>query len=99
MVSQSGMSIVDWVRNERFVELWHESNRYFDIRRWVIGEQQLGYGKRVVLNAQVEAPTFEEFNQPMPLNFPYTWGRKLYVYPIWYHELARNPRLVQAPGF
>ncbi|MCM1029638.1 MAG: RagB/SusD family nutrient uptake outer membrane protein [Pseudoflavonifractor sp.] len=99
MVSASGMSIMEWVRNERFCELWNESNRFFDIRRWVIGEQQLGYGKRIVLNAQVEKPTFEEFNQKMPLNFPYTWGRKLYVYPVWYHELARNPQLVQAPGF
>lgn len=99
MVSATGMPIMEWVRNERFLELWNESNRYFDIRRWVIGEEQLGYGKRVVLNAQVEGPTFEEFNQKMPLNFPYTWGRKLYVYPIWYHELARNPQLVQAPGF
>lgn len=99
MVSATGMPIMEWVRNERFIELWNESNRFFDIRRWVKGEELLGYGKREVLNAQVEAPSFEEFNQVMPLNFPYTWGRKLYVYPVWYHELARNPQLVQAPGF
>lgn len=99
MVSASGKTIMDYVRNERFIELWNESNRFFDIRRWVQGEELLGYGKRRVLNAQVVSPSIEEFNQPMQLNFPYTWGRKLYIYPIWYHELARNPQLVQAPGF
>lgn len=99
MVAQSGMSIVDWVRNERFIELWNESQRFFDIRRWKLGQQQLGYGTRMVLNCQVENPSFEEFFTPMPLNFPYTWGDRLYVYPVFYNECNKNPQLVQAPGY
>lgn len=28
------MTLTDWVRNERFVELFEEGHRYYDVRRW-----------------------------------------------------------------
>lgn len=99
MVAETGMPIMEWVRNERFIELWNECNRFFDIRRWVIGEEKLGYGKRMVLNTQVVNPSVEEFNQPQALNFPYTWGNRLYIYPVWFEETNRNPNIIQAPGY
>lgn len=100
MVSTSGMSIVDWVRNERSVEFFAEGKRFFDIRRWVQGDKYLGLGKRQGLNSlQKENPTFEEFNQPTRLPYTYTWGNKLYLYPIQYGDVYANPQLVQNPGY
>lgn len=100
MIGKGGMSLLDWVLNERRIEFFGESHRYFDIRRYVEGEKYLGYGKRMGLNAiQKEFPTFEEFNQPISLPYPYTWGNKLYLYPIPQNEVYANPQCVQNPGF
>ncbi|UVV54743.1 RagB/SusD family nutrient uptake outer membrane protein [Bacteroides thetaiotaomicron] len=37
----NNMTIKDWVHNERFVELWNEGHRFFDVRRWAEGGQVL----------------------------------------------------------
>lgn len=97
------MSIMDWVRNERFVELFEEGHRYYDLRRWCIAPQMLEAGVRYGLNAVVEDPSFEEFNTPTLVDQPYRWDNKLYLLPIWsrsgYDELYSNPQMVQAPGY
>lgn len=100
MAAQSGMSVRDWVRNERFIEFWNEGIRYFDIRRWVLGNERLGFGTRHVLNgANIQDPSFEDFNQPVLLDFPYSWADRQYLAPVFYNEVSKNPQLVQAPGF
>ncbi len=60
----STMSITEWVRNERFVELYEEGHRYYDLRRWAIAPQMLKAGLRYGLNGLLKNPSFEEFNQP-----------------------------------
>jgi len=47
----STMSMTDWVRNERFIELWGEGHRYYDIRRWLIAPQTMAAGTRMGLSA------------------------------------------------
>ena len=32
----SDMTMMDWVRNERFIELWGEGHRFYDVRRWMM---------------------------------------------------------------
>ena len=100
MIGAGGMSLLDWVLNERRVEFFAESHRYFDIRRYVAGEKYLGYGKRMGLNSLVgEFPTFEEFNKPISLPYPYTWANRLYLSPIPQDEVYANPQCVQNPGY
>lgn len=100
MIGAGGMTLMDWVKNERVCEFFNEGKRYFDIRRWVEGDKYLGLGKRMGLNALAkENPTFEEFNQPTRLPYNYTWSNKLYLYPIQYGDVYANPQLVQNPGF
>lgn len=100
MIQESGMSLMDWVRNERFVELWNEGHRFFDVRRWMLGEEYFGFGKREGLNAEVINPTFEEFNQRVPMTkYTYTWANRMYLYPLFYNEVYKNPQMVQAPGY
>lgn len=97
------MSLMEWIRNERFVELFEEGHRYYDIRRWCIAPQLMEAGSIYGLNAKVENPTFEEFNTPTRVDQPYRWDNKLYLLPIWsrdgYDELYSNPQMVQAPGY
>lgn len=100
MVGAHGMSIMDWVKTERFCEFWLEGKRFFDVRRWVEGNKYFGLAKRQGLNALAkENPTAEEFNQPSILPYTYTWGNKLYLYPIEYTDVYADPQLVQNPGY
>jgi len=94
------MSIMDWVRNERFIELWAEGSRYYDVRRWMIAPKQLKAGAREGLNVEEkENPSLEEFNQRTTVNQPFQWDTRMYIMPILNSELYSNPQLVQAPGY
>lgn len=90
--------IVRWVRNERFIELWDEGVRYFDVRRWVAGDEYFGYGKRRGLNGLAINPG-ASFLTPMMINSQYTFHYRQYLYPIYNDEVYRNPQMVQNPGF
>ena len=99
----STMSITEWVRNERFVELYEEGHRYYDLRRWAIAPQMLKAGLRYGLNGLLKNPSFEEFNQPTLIDQPFKWVDRSYLLPIWSRsdmdELYSNPQMVQAPGY
>lgn len=95
----STMSLTEWIRNERFVELYQEGHRYYDIRRWGIAPEVLSAGVRYGLNGMVEKPTFEEFNTPTLINQPIKWDNRQYLAPILNSEIYSNPQLVQAPGY
>ena len=97
------MTLTDWVRNERFVELFEEGHRYYDLRRWAIAPQMLKAGMRYGLDGLRVNPSFEDFNKPTQVNQPFKWDDKLYLMPVWSRsdmdELYSNPQLVQAPGY
>ena len=93
------MSLTDWVRNERFVELYFEGHRYYDIRRWCIAPQVLKAGVRYGLNGLPLNPSFEEFNTPTKVDQPFLWNDRQYLLPIQSTELYSDPQLVQAPGY
>ena len=93
------MSVVDLIRNERFVELFKEGHRYYDMRRWTIAHQVYGAGKIYVLNNNKVDQTFEEFNQPILAEQPLRWYNRLYLLPPDDTEIYSNPQLVQAPGY
>ena len=93
------MTLVEWVRQERFIELWDEGQRYYDIRRWVAGPEYLGTGVRQGLTGNVQNPSFEQFNTPRVCNPNFTFGNRQYLYPVFINEVYKNPQMVQAPGF
>lgn len=101
MISESGMKIMDWVRNERFIELWGEGHRYYDVRRWMTAPQLLKAGAREGLNLEAagENPSFEEFNKRVKINQQFQWNNRMYLWPIKSSEIYNDPQLIQAPGY
>lgn len=95
----SKMSLMDWVRNERFVELWGEGHRWNDVRRWCLGAEYFGEGKREGLDAFQKNPSFEAFNTRVKIDQPYCWYNRMYLAPIIYNETQKNKKLIQAPGY
>lgn len=96
----SEMSLRDWVRNERFVELFAEGHRYYDVRRWMIAPTVLKNGVREGLNAIAKKdPTFEEFNKRVKVDQPFQWDDRMYILPIPSSEIYSNPQLIQSPGY
>lgn len=96
----SAQSLTEWVRNERFIELWGEGHRYYDVRRWMIAPETMAEGKRLGLSADVKkSPTFEEFNTVIPIRQDFRWVNRMYLQPVGRNESYRIPNLVQTPGY
>ena len=96
----SEMNIVEWVRNERFIELWGEGHRYYDVRRWMVAPKTMGQNMRTGLNAYGKVnPSFEEFNTPISIDQPFVWSNRMYLLPVFNNEVYKNPQMVQAPGY
>lgn len=93
------MTLTDWVRNERFIELWGEGHRYFDLRRWTLAPQYLKAGIHEGLNFTIVNPTFIQLNQRIKVNQSFEWNDRMYLQPITTTEVDSNPQLVQAPGY
>lgn len=96
----SKQSVMEWVRNERFIELWGEGHRYYDVRRWLIAPQTMASGVRKGLNAYgIKGPTFEQFNKVVSIEQDFVWSNRMYLHPVGRNEVYKNPQMVQAPGY
>ena len=94
------MPLMDWIRNERFVELWGEGHRYYDVRRWMIAPERLKAGAREGLNVLAKYdPSFDEFNVRTRINQPFMWDNRMYILPVYADEVYSNPQMIQAPGY
>ena len=97
----SDMTMMDWVRNERFIELWGEGHRFYDVRRWMIAPQVLRAGAREGLNVLGAGmnPSASDLNQRTVVNQQFQWSNRMYLWPIKSDEIYNNPQLVQAPEY
>ncbi|MBB5394097.1 RagB/SusD family nutrient uptake outer membrane protein [Mucilaginibacter sp. AK015] len=84
------------VQNERRIELAFEESRYWDIRRWKLAENTMNQPREGVsivrvgntLNYNPIDVLTTRFNAP-----------KMYLYPIPYDEVQKNPNMKQNPGW
>lgn len=83
------------IRNERRVELAFEDHRFFDVRRWKIGEQTFGKpvtGMKIVSNGTSFA--YQRFIVENRV-----FNEKNYRYPFPQSEMDKTTKLVQNPGY
>ena len=77
-------TILNWIINERFIELAAEGHRWPDLKRWHIA------GNIVLNNAFFDATNAPAMNFAVPKNL---------VFPIPISELDRNPNITQNPDY
>lgn len=84
------------IQNERRVELAFEESRYWDIRRWKLAETTMNQQRTGVSIAKVGSTL--NYN---PINVLTTRfdAPKMYLYPIPYDEVQKNPNMKQNPGW
>ncbi len=81
------------IRHERAVELAFEEHRFYDVRRWELGEQVFNspiYGMRI----SQDGKTYERFKVEDRL-----FQSKHNLMPIPQSEIDKNPNLQQNPGW
>lgn len=85
------------IRNERFIELAFEDHRYWDLRRWRLGDQYDGkyvHGINIIRNTN-GTYTASRFNVRAPRYFK----TNSYFFPIPTTEIAVNRNIIQNPGW
>ena len=98
-VTETGDALRQRYRNERRVELAFEEQRFFDVRRWMIGPESANSGNGVQINYPVQGtfdnPTFKK----VMVDAGRKWDNKEYFLPIAVDEMNKNTALVQNPGY
>lgn len=85
------------IQNERFIELAFEEHRYWDLRRWRIGDRYDGkyIGGMKVVRAADGTYTYNRINVRSPRYFK----TNSYLFPIPQNEIAINRLILQNPGW
>jgi hypothetical protein len=92
---------VEDIRNERFVELYIEEHRYWDIRRWRIAVDVLdGMGFHgVTWEYYIEEDKYTLKIKDADFNRKRVFAERNYYFPIGLDRIADNPNLVENPGY
>jgi hypothetical protein len=85
----------DKLRNERMVELAFEDHRFWDIRRWKIGQQTTNIYQMEITKANTGNGLV--FNKTLLEVRPFE--EKMNLYPIPQAEINKDANLVQNPGW
>lgn len=100
MPDKASLSL-DELRNERFVELYIEEHRYWDIRRWRIAVDELnakGF-KGVIWDYYIDEDKYTIKTKNADFGQIRTFAERNYYFPIGLDRIADNPNLVENPGY
>lgn len=93
VASMDQITFREKVRNERRVELAFEDHRFWDIRRWMIGDVVTDiYGVKITKVGSAYRYAKELVQQR-------AWDNKMYLYPIPANETYLNDNLTQNKGW
>lgn len=100
-ITETGEALKERYRHERRIELGMEDHRFFDVRRWLIGERaykpalkadiiyKLNDDKTTSKTPTIRHKVFENRK----------WENKMYFMPIMRSELNKNDKLIQNPEY
>ncbi|RYZ62958.1 MAG: RagB/SusD family nutrient uptake outer membrane protein [Chitinophagaceae bacterium] len=86
------------IQAERRVELAFEEHRFWDIRRWKIAEEAYNAGPLYGLSIQ-KASSGQLFYNRVVVLTPVFRSPQMYLYPIPFSEVNKNPKMQQNPGW
>jgi starch-binding outer membrane protein, SusD/RagB family len=100
-ITDTGLELKARYRNERRIEMVFEDQRFFDVRRWMIGPDAYHavHGVDIVYKLNPDKTT-----SSIPIITPIeimsgSWDDKAYFFPISRDELNKNSKLIQNPGY
>lgn len=85
------------VRQERQIELYLENQRFWDVRRWLMGSKYFNvpaYGLDITATKVTDLFTPTEVNVTREFRTP-----RNYLMPIPIDDINKNPNIVQNPGY
>lgn len=92
-LTKTGMR--DIIRQERGIELALEGNRFFDIRRWKLGE--IEYNK-VIRGWNIQEENTDDYYMVVPI-YQMKYSLKNYLWPIKQYDIMINSNLIQNVGW
>jgi len=98
-VTESGDALMQRYRNERRVELAFEEQRFFDVRRWMIGPESANSGYGVKVTYPVQGSFANPVFKKVMVDAGRKWDNKEYFLPIAVDEMNKNTALIQNPGY
>lgn len=98
-VHTSGLELIESYRHERRIELAFENHRFFDVRRWMIGEQAYtpAQGIRILYKLNDDKVTTTPSYSVIPSVIARSWNPRFYFLPIKLDEMNKNNNLIQNP--
>lgn len=100
-VTSTGSALRADYRNERRIEMVYEDQRFFDVRRWMIGPEAYHdvHGVQIVYKLNPDHTTANiPIVTPIVIR-PGKWDNKAYFFPITRSELNKNDKLIELPGY
>lgn len=92
-LSQSAMREI--IRNERRKELAFEEHRFYDVRRWKIAETEFNKELSAMTSYQTGTGIIRQQTPVLKMNFE----ERMYLAPIPFNEVIKNPQMTQNPGW
>lgn len=99
-------------RHERRIEMAFEDQRFWDVRRWIVGPLAYHITHSIYVKYVTSNSTVASYRQPDGTTWgtpTYTvteigedaraWLNKMYFFPIYRNEMGKNNLLVQNPGY
>ncbi|MCG8305861.1 MAG: RagB/SusD family nutrient uptake outer membrane protein [Cytophagales bacterium] len=93
-ITETGDALRQRYRNERRIEMAFEQSRYFDVRRWLIGEQVYNNAEGIVISEFSDGSVLYEVQE---VGQTRGWNDRTNLLPILQDEMNRNPTLIQNP--
>ncbi|MGH2622659.1 MAG: RagB/SusD family nutrient uptake outer membrane protein, partial [Sphingobacterium sp.] len=83
------------IQQERRIELAFEEHRYYDVRRWKLADNAFNKELHAMVIYKTGSELIRQASPVLQMNFE----KKMYLAPIPFNEVIKNPQMVQNPAW